>query len=198
MKNTSHTWSQRFFQLIGFCIFIAGFGIFYDVGKELLPLFERYVQGSFDLFETFAVLTSFWVGVPGFLWTGVRLMQLRSFSRTWLYAISFPLAAYQHALFSPERLYDMDYLLTQGVMYFALFFFVVGIVLFVYDQWYDRLSHEKAGHVRRESLHEPRVARHIFFLACVVTGLLVLHPPSIEITLDMLYSPIWHVLEALY
>lgn len=184
-------WKQLFFRILGVAAFAGGCYAFYDYGRELLPLFSNLIAGTYDAFSLFTVLSSFFIGAFALLWVGMRMIALRSFSRSWVYCAILPITAWIQNLYDIGHIATMDRILSFGIVYLCIYAVILNVLFFVHAHWYTPQSHESMRHVALEKsdtslLFELRwILMGIFLLA-----LLILHPADIGTTLDMVTSSI--------
>lgn len=185
---------QALVRILGVACFSGGLFAFYDYGREILPIFERFVAGAHDSFEIFTILSSFFLGGVALTWVGTRLVLLRSFSGTWLYYAVLPIVAWQEELYDVGLIFKMDRVLSQSVVYLSVYVLTTSIALFVHKHWFTPLSHESMRYVGTEegSRSGYGIVRWVLVLAILI-GLLVLHPRDLGTTLRMLVSPIGYV-----
>jgi hypothetical protein len=191
-------WKQAFYRVLGITAVCGGASAFYDYGTRILPIFERFVGGSYDAFEVFNVFSSFFLGALALVWVGVRLLTLRSFSDVLLYHAAFPLTSWLQEFYDLGLIFKMDRVLSLAVVYGALYLCVVYLMRFTHRRWYAPISHEDMRHVSLEEPERPpRVRLKWVLCASIFWGLLVLHPADIGTTLRMLMSPIGYVIDLL-
>ena len=184
-------WRQRFYRILGIICIGGGLFAFYDYGVFVPFVAKLLIAGAHDPFQAFTVSTSFFLGAGALVWTGIRLVTLRSFSHTWLYVAAFPIVAWLQSLFAIGLIFNMDLLLSQSVVYALLYALITGIAVFVHTHWYTPVSHESMRHVGIEKGGEvSHPLLRVLFVCALIVGLLVLHPEDLSTTLRMLVSPV--------
>ncbi len=148
-------WKQILFRIIGVVSVWGGLYAFYDYGRDLLPIFTKFVGGTYDTFEIFTVFSSFFLGALALTWVGMRLTALRSFSSSWLYFLVFPITAWLQKLYDVGAVLSSERTLSLSIVYLCIYIVILNIVLFVHKHWFSPVSHEDEHHVSLEKSSTP-------------------------------------------
>lgn len=184
-------WKQIFFRILGVVCLGGGLFAFYDYGRELLPLFTKFVAGTYDIFEVYTVCSSFCFGALALVWVGIRCITLRSFSSAWLYVAVLPLVAWLQRLYDVGLIGTLDRITSLCVVYIGIYVVVLNVALFVHKRWYMPLSHESGRHVSLEKAESSLFIELRWVFLCIgLITLLILHPAPIGETIDMIVSTV--------
>ena len=179
------------FRILGLVLVLGGVYTFYNFGQQLTPLFSRLIANAYDPFGLFAILASFFLGVPAMVWVGVRLLFLRSFSFRWLYYAIIPVSVWLQELAHVGLIFKMDKILSESVLFIAIYISIYYLARFVHRYWFSPLSHEEMGHIKLERPDGPSKRWLTWIIGVLIfVILIILHPTDIATTLRMLLSPI--------
>lgn len=192
-----HVFKQNLYRLFGVLLIAIALFTSYRFGGELLPLAENTVKGQLDTFWLFLVLVSLFLGVPALLLAGIRSIFLRSYSRSWLYFLTLPIASLIHIRINVGLIADMDRTLSLSVLYFLIYVTLLSVFMYMHQRIYTPISHDALRHVHLEAPDRPKKILPVLLVTLGFLGVLASHPGPISHTLEMLFSPVPYAIEFL-
>ncbi len=178
------------FRILGFVIFVCSSIILYVLIRNLLPLFESFVQGQGDRYYAFLILTSLFLGVPFGIFIGLRYLYLRSFHVKKLFFFSVLIVSGLQLIIPTPLLFGMDKAMSFGIYYLIVIFSLYALFSMIHWRVYTPISHESMRHIGHVEPDRPNRFIPALYTVLLLSGLLVLHPLTIDESLKMLISPI--------